>query len=116
MNNATNLETAIKQNAAAGLPGFTLDATGNHAELNSGYGVGIRGFDTPAKLSRFVARKPRLFAGYWVDGETGVEYFDAVSVIRERDRALQLAKRRGELAIWDFARGAEIRVDRKSGN
>ena len=50
------------------------------------------------------------FYGVWTDSETGTVYFDAVSLMESRAAANLLAKRRGELAIWDIANGEEIRT------
>ncbi len=51
---------------------------------------------------------PGLYLGTWVDDDT--VYFDVVQRISSKGEALDLAQRRGELAIWDVARSREVRV------
>lgn len=49
--------------------------------------------------------------GTWLDTTDGRVYIDVVESIANRDKALQIAKERGELAIFDTVAGDEIRVD-----
>lgn len=51
------------------------------------------------------------FYGVWVDGETDKVYFDAVTHMDYEKYAIQLAKARNEIAIWDIANSQEIRVE-----
>lgn len=51
------------------------------------------------------------YIGSWVDGETGKVYLDRVVILPDRESALTLAAAFGELAIWDFATGTEVRVN-----
>lgn len=48
--------------------------------------------------------------GTWIDSATDLLWIDAGTVLWDEDIALDLAADRGELAIWDTAAGAEIRV------
>lgn len=50
------------------------------------------------------------YAGWWTDSETGKVYVDECTHLEHREAALALAASRGELAIWDVANAAEIRV------
>lgn len=46
--------------------------------------------------------------GTWIDGNT--LYVDAVAIVQDANRALSLARRRGELAIYSLDTQEEIRV------
>lgn len=48
--------------------------------------------------------------GWWTDARTGVLWLDVVDVVDDRDASLVLAADRGEIAVWDAAQGAEVRV------
>jgi len=50
----------------------------------------------------------RQFVGVWSDGD--LTYLDVVEILPERAVAIQTAKDRGELCIFDLAAKAEIRV------
>ena len=47
--------------------------------------------------------------GFWIDGDTC--YFDVSNVVRGFKEASRLANHRGELAIYHFATGEEVRAD-----
>jgi hypothetical protein len=72
--------------------------------LDSGYVVAIR----PLKREADIVTEGALF-GRWTD-EDGTVYWDEVEVIGNVWYALMAAKVRGEIAIWDIARGTELRV------
>lgn len=48
--------------------------------------------------------------GTWIDVTTDLLWIDAGTLHYYQDTALDVAAARGELAIWDTARGTEIRV------
>lgn len=52
--------------------------------------------------------------GAWLDTETGITHLDVSTVVYDRSEALALAREHGELAVWDIARGIELRTDRAS--
>lgn len=85
-------------------------------ELHTGYMVGVGSLDQNGDCPT-----DSLF-GRWTNtdevvmGDSGYEhadvvYWDRVECIDDRTEALALAEMYGELAIWDNAAGAEIRVD-----
>ena len=51
--------------------------------------------------------------GFWVDGDDC--YFDASNIVDGRESAMQLARHRGELAIYSFSLGDDIRVAKRGG-
>lgn len=53
--------------------------------------------------------------GFWIDSsDDGLCWFDVSNIVRDEDAALSLARKRGEIAIYHFATGEEIRVASKS--
>lgn len=51
--------------------------------------------------------------GTWLDKVTGTTYLDVVRTLRDREHALSLARTHRQLAIFDLAKGVEIRLDEK---
>ena len=107
--------------------GYTigLDTNGLPCTPMTGYMVGIPGphaktqvyppnfynvmaqFEAMTRLAQNTVHK--LYAGAWFDGHN-VWYLDISENILDVDDAIQVAQRRGELAIWDVANKKEIRV------
>jgi len=56
------------------------------------------------------ARAHGALLGTWIDRDTGQLYVDISGWYPNLDTALVVARRRGELAVWDVANSAEIRV------
>lgn len=58
---------------------------------------------------------PTLYVGHylgaWIDHETDNVYLDVSQLEMSRDRAIWIARQRGELAIYDLAAGETIYVD-----
>jgi hypothetical protein len=50
------------------------------------------------------------FLGAWIDQKEGRLYIDVSQHVIVKQYAEELAKERGELAIWDVANSAEIRL------
>ena len=51
--------------------------------------------------------------GFWV--EDGEVFFDVSNLIQGRENAIEVAKERGELAIWDFANNENIYTAKRAG-
>lgn len=51
-----------------------------------------------------------VYVGAWIDDSTNTLYLDLSEVVADRDTALKLAARRGQLAIFDTATGQDIPV------
>ena len=88
----------------------------------SGYCVGLGGavaldkarpyFDQAlAIVDQALADEPRTTFGAWVDSEDrNALYIEAVQVFDMEHLAMNVARARGELAIYDLANGVEIRL------
>lgn len=62
------------------------------------------------ELAWWVGSNPSDYYGVWVDTEDGKIYFDAVTHMLYQGTALDLARIRNEIAVWDIANGAEVRL------
>lgn len=76
----------------------------------------VTGDLTSEELQRFYDSNLDLFKrtdvslGTWLDRETGTHYLDVVRTVRDREHALMLARQHKQLAIFDLAKGEEIRL------
>ena len=103
--------------------GCTISVRGDDAPT-AGYGLAVAGLGirvaagTPLRTAVFefiAGRSSGLllagrYLGAWVDSATGDTYLDVTRVIADLDTALDLARATGEIAVWDFANGVEIRA------
>lgn len=64
----------------------------------------------PGEIAWWVGSNGSPWYGVWVDQETGKIYLDVVTHMGIESLALELARARNELAIWDIANGKEVRV------
>jgi hypothetical protein len=102
--------------------GATIDVNGTPGPA-TGYQVGVPGYGTTLPLSTFtlddvaewvtntrrhIAAADATYLGAWVDNDT--VYLDVSQRFNDKGVALIVASQRDELAIWDNAAGAEIRV------
>jgi len=90
----------------------------------SGYLVGVRNIYTgpfpeyegvKAIQYKIELSSNRLF-GSWkleVKDKPDILYIDEVKVYYKFNRALEVAKEKGELAIWDISKGKEIKLKEK---
>lgn len=125
------IDTSI-QHAATNVINHTIDNGGGTFDpttlapvtLDKGYAVAIKGleykvpFDTIDEwdvvthafnvLSHSIDN-PGVYFGTWVDN--GIVYFDASDVVQDEATALRIAREHNQLAVWDFARNSEIRVN-----
>jgi hypothetical protein len=53
---------------------------------------------------------PDKYAGAWLDDETGTVHLDVITIVDDLTKALDLAHEYRERAVWDLARGEEIRT------
>lgn len=61
-------------------------------------------------LPSWVARNSGEYFGIWRDDATGKYHADISEHYADRETAIEIARQRGEIAIWDLANGTEIRV------
>lgn len=109
--------------AAARLDGFTMDLDGNVITRDSGYAVAVTKdsfgniADALETLTRLLEAQPRqgYHLGYWKDSADGRDYIDISYVTEMEEVARSLGRRLHQLAVWDFAAGAEIRLDADMG-
>lgn len=106
--------------------GFSIDlTTGEH--VNSGYAVAIHPDRervipiedvTMASLISYALENMDLLAepghvfGAWHDPETGKVYLDVSTVRLDRGEAMALARKHGQLAIFDFTSLSSVNVCR----
>jgi hypothetical protein len=89
--------------------GFTLDRTGRQVSPSKGYAVGVAGHANLA--SAFKHASPEQYIGYWLDDRTDKEYIDVVEIIDALPDAIARARETGQIAIYSFENGEEIRLD-----
>ncbi len=53
-----------------------------------------------------------MVVGVWTDSNTGTTWFDKTRLVRNLPRATALATLWQQIAIWDNAKGQEIRIGR----
>ena len=98
-------------------------ATINHLSQvpRTGFCVGLGGavaldkskgyFDQAlAIVDQALADEPRTTFGAWVDMDTQALYIEPVQVFDSEKIAMNVARARGELAIFDLWKGVEIRL------
>ena len=83
------------------VPSRTVDAAAGRAAISSV----IREFYSE---NRAVLKRPGTYLGTWVDG--GKVYIDISQRTGTKKRALELGRARGELAVYDVARGESVDV------
>ena len=70
--------------------------------------------DGHVEITRFVetVQRERLapYLGWWTDGETGLLWVDGSDWFADREDAVAAGNERGEIAIYDVANQAEIRL------
>lgn len=87
--------------------------------LTSGYAVAVAALGAKVPVERFTANAVAAYVrsvgstggtylGTWLDN--GTVYLDTVFVTDDYDRAMRVATESGELAIYDFATGQEVRT------
>lgn len=83
------------------VPSVTIHRNSNAA----GYSLTAYGMRNTAPLNI-----GRAYLGTWIDTDTDTVYFDLSEHFTDRTEAMRVARIRGEIAIWDIANGAEIRL------
>jgi len=90
---------------------YMVDASGDlhRMEYSTGYMVGVKPLDYKVMFGGDV---PKLtLIGRWTDTEDGrFVYWDEVELVDNLLDAGNIARARGELAIWDNLNNCEVRV------
>lgn len=108
-----NITRSIFNGIRNGQTGGTFDVTGKIVPTE-GYIVGgvvpslIN--PRPADVLAFIESAPTDYVGYWEDSATGDLYIDAVDIFRTPEAAHRASLLRAEIAYFDMAKGAEVRV------
>jgi fructokinase len=75
-----------------------------YRETQDGYG------DAGLRAAIDHATQHAGFVGGWLDTQTGRYYFDSVRIFDNEAEAIRFGRENGQLAIWNFADMAEIRL------
>lgn len=97
-----SLDTAIAKAFETNPEGFTLNAEGEMVNPKRGYAVAVGEYKPEDKPE---------YVGGWTDEKTGTFYLDSVIILNRLRDAVKLGKRFNQLAIWDFGKQKEIRLD-----
>lgn len=99
--------------------GATITADGHICALDTGYMVSIKGFEKVTTLKRLNRRMLRshilhalimlnTYIGFWMDGNA--LYIDLSMNIKTREEAIKAGIENNQLAIYENATGACIRL------
>ena len=70
--------------------------------------LSFRVFNREMNRLQSVVTDPNQVIGAWVDDPKGVVYLELSDVVKSKKIAMELAKARGEKAIYDFAKSESI--------
>lgn len=115
--NKKQIAAALLAIAAANPEGFTVSRETLIA-LNSGFAVAMAATQNsfgPAGLARVIdyAKKHKninAFGG-WLDSESGLFYWDCVTIYKTRAAADRAARRNNQIAFFDLSNKKEIRTN-----
>ena len=93
--------------------GFTISSDMTEEPV-TGYAVAVTQYcfdlEGLGRVLKTIGSNPAYHLGGWLDKETGKFYFDAVRVVETIEEAKQIGKENCQLAIFDLANMAEIRL------
>lgn len=102
--------------------GATVAQDGELLKPSSGYAVALPGYELVARsVGVELVREAEAWLagleregvqgelGVWRDERDGAVYFDVSELVQDREEAVRLGRERGQLAVWDFASGSEVR-------
>lgn len=122
-----NIIALVAAVAAQNPEGFTINAA-NLQPVAHGYAVALAetqnsfGNEGLAKVVAVIDRikneaakidldaTDRLAFGGWYDLESGLYYYDATLIIKDRQEAIELGRKNGQIAIFDLDNLEEIRL------
>lgn len=118
-----NLVTSVAAIAALNPEGFTVNAA-NLQPVTTGYAVALKktqnsfGAEGLAKVANVIDELQAsgnlngrtLAFGGWYDSESGLYYYDATVIFKDRDEAIEAGRANEQLAIFDLANLEEIRL------
>jgi len=121
--NEINLHLAIANNLFSNTAHFGGCSINRDFEApKTGYLVSVKDglvFDNVStinehELSIFVKDNlsaDNCYFGGWIDQQTRKVYFDLSANFKSMDKAIELAKQKNQIAIWDLNENKEIRVN-----
>ena len=96
--------------------GYTVNAA-TLQPVTTGYAVAVAdtqnsfGFEGLANVVKYVSEHPEINAfGGWYNSENNMYYFDATVIVNDLDAAKELGRINNQIAIFDLANLAEIRL------
>lgn len=102
--------------AAANPDGFTVDAR-TLQPITTGYAVAVAetqnsfGEKGLANVVDYVLQHPSINAfGGWLDTETNRYYYDGTIVVECLEKAMEIGRANGQIAVFDLTNGVEIRI------
>ncbi len=100
---------------AANPNGFTFNLKKGEIQ-RTGYAVALSdtqnsfGADGLLKVVEYAIKHDVECVGGWLDTNTGKFYFDAIMIIKDREKALAAAKANGQIALFHIDSNEEIYV------
>lgn len=107
--------SAVAAIAAVNPEGFTVNSKSMEPE-KSGYCVALtetqNSFNREglARVYDVISSGRANAVGGWLDSESGLYYYDAVVVLQDRAKAIELGRLNNQLAIFDLNKMEEIRL------
>lgn len=93
--------------------GFTISSDMTEEPV-TGYAVAITqdcfGLEGLGRVLDVVGKNPNYCIGGWLNPDTNQFYFDAVQIVGTLEEAVKIGKENCQLAIFDLANMAEIRL------
>lgn len=107
---------ALQAIATANKEGFTVDAA-TLQPVTNGFSVAVAetqnsfNFEGLANVIKYVCNHPEINAfGGWYNSENGKYYFDAVCIVDDKQKAIELGRYNKQLAIFDLNNLEEIKL------
>lgn len=112
---ATAFVTAAKANGGATRTlhgnspqtGYMVSVPGPEKTLKS---LTARSVDAFTKAHAEKLSHPGAYLGVWFNEEDGLWYLDVSVNVQTRSQALKLGRKWSQIAVWDVANSAEVRV------
>lgn len=114
-NNKKVFITSVAAIAAVNPEGFTVNSKSMEPE-KAGYCVALaetqNSFNREglARVYDVISSGRANAVGGWLDSESGLYYYDAVVVLQDRAKAIELGRLNNQLAIFDLNKMEEIRL------
>lgn len=114
-NNKKVFITSVTAIAAVNPEGFTINSNNMEPET-AGYCVALaetqNSFNREglARVYDVISSGRANAVGGWLDRESGLYYYDAVVVLQDREKAIELGRLNNQLAIFDLNNMEEIRL------